>query len=581
MKHHTPLQIVSILEELQRLVDDNGSSSLVTEIDEESRKLRENRFYLVVLGQFKRGKTTLLNALLGEDLLPVGVLPLTAVVTLISFGPQRRVQVVLKNTKRIDVHPSEITEYVTELGNPHNQKSVRYVEIEYPAELLRDGLVLVDTPGIGSLYLHNTKTTQSFIPKVDAAILTLSSDPPMTQTEAQFLDEIVKDVDKLFIVLNKTDLLSESELRETLGYTQSVLREKLKDHSPEIFPLSALQALEGKQTGKRDLLGRSGIEAFESALRLFLESEKRSVLLRRSTRRAHNLASRARFDAELELRAIEIPLVDLESKMAEFESHGKTLQEDRERFTYLLKGEMKSLEQWIDSELAALANREKDQLAEFLPQWMLEVNGSSFKELLMQLESKLIDTLVADIEAWRPQHEEELLRRYDRIVKQYVQKTNELIARVLQLSADLFNTQIEPFSEIEPLEWQHRFYYRVADQPEFLKIDVLRIVSPFLHRKLLQRKLLNRVLAGVDLKVERNCGSLRYEYTYSLQESYRGFQIDLNRKLDGVIGEIKSILQKSAEKRSSGENILEPKRKQLMTRLDQLDRLRASLELET
>jgi hypothetical protein len=188
---------------------------------------------------------------------------------------------------------------------------------------------------------------------------------------------------------------------------------------------------------------------------------------------------------------------------------------------------------------------------------------------------------VDDIDAWRPRHEEELLRRYDRIVNQYVQQTNELIARVLQLSADLFNTQIQLFSEYDPLEWQHRFYYRVADQPEFLKIDFLRMISPFLPGRFLRRRLVQRVLATVDMKVERNCGSLKYEYTYSLQESYRDFQVELDRKLDGVISEIKTILEKSAERRSTGEESLEPIRKQFTTRLRELDLLHAGLEIES
>jgi GTPase SAR1 family protein len=581
VKYQNDIRVTSTLEDLRHLVEDNGFSSLLAEIDEEIRKLRENRFYLVVLGQFKRGKTTFLNALLGEELLPVGVLPLTAVVTLISYGARRSFHVILANGQRIEIKPSEIADYVTELGNPDNHRNVRYVEIEHPAEFLRDGLVLVDTPGIGSLYLHNTKTTQDFIPKVDAAILTLSSDPPITLTEAEFLDEVIKGVGRIFVVLNKTDLLTESELNQTLGYTRSVLKDKLKSGSTEIFAVSSLLALLARKTGQPDLLDRSGIGAFETALRSFLEREKQDVFLQRTTRRAYNLVSRARFDAELKLRTIEIPLVELESKILEFERHGKTLQEDREHFAYLLRGEMKSLEKWIDAELRELADTEKDQLSELLPLWASELRGSTFSALLMALETKLAERLVGDIEAWRPRHEEELLHRYDRIVKQYVQKTNELIARVLQLSADLFNTQMQLFSENDPLEWQQRFYYRVADQPEFLKIDFLRMISPFLPGRFLRRRVVQRVLATVDMKVERNCGSLKYEYTYSLQESYRGFQVELDRKLDGVISEIKTILEKSAERRSSGQENLEPIRKQFTMRLREIDLLHAGLEIES
>ena len=574
MVHLSHKQIASVLEELRHLVESDGIGSLSTEIDEEIQKLRENRFYLVALGQFKRGKTTLLNALLGEELLPVGVLPLTTVVTLICHGPQKRAEVIFSDLRRREIDLSELADYVAEQGNPRNQKNVRYVEIHYPADLLRDGLVLVDTPGIGSLSLHNTETTQDFIPKVDAAILVLSPDPPITQIESEFLDEILQHVDRLFVVLNKTDLLTDSDLRETVAYTQSILREKLKHRETEVYPLSALRALQGKTTGQTQLLKRSNIESFDEALQSFLEHEKLSALLQRTAQRAHDLISRARFGTELELQALQTPLLELEAKIREFDLQVNTLLLEREHFDYLLQAEVKSLEQWIDKGLEHFAGHEINVLKEILPTWASVEPWHSFDQFVEALELQLAERLISDLEAWRRQHEEQMIRRYESIIDRYAQKTNEVIRQIVQLSANLFDTKIQPFSNFEPFKWQKRFYYRVEDESVFLELDLLKIVSPLLPKRLLRRVLLNRVGESIEPKVEQNCGGLRYEYSYSLEEAHRGFQYDLSEKLDTIISEIRVILQHALQRRASGEKAIEAKKEELAARFHKMDELR-------
>jgi GTPase SAR1 family protein len=574
MVHLSHKQIASVLEELRHLVESDGIGSLSTEIDEEIQKLRENRFYLVALGQFKRGKTTLLNALLGEELLPVGVLPLTTVVTLICHGPQKRAEVIFSDLRRREIDLSELADYVAEQGNPRNQKNVRYVEIHYPADLLRDGLVLVDTPGIGSLSLHNTETTQDFIPKVDAAILVLSPDPPITQIESEFLDEILQHVDRLFVVLNKTDLLTDSDLRETVAYTQSILREKLKHRETEVYPLSALRALQGKTTGQTQLLKRSNIESFDEALQSFLEHEKLSALLQRTAQRAHDLISRARFGTELELQALQTPLLELEAKIREFDLQVNTLLLEREHFDYLLQAEVKSLEQWIDKGLEHFAGHEINVLKEILPTWGSVEPWHSFDQFVEALELQLAERLISDLEDWRRQHEEQMIRRYESIIDRYAQKTNEVIRQIVQLSANLFDTKIQPFSNFEPFKWQKRFYYRVEDESVFLELDLLKIVSPLLPKRLLRRLLLNRVGESIEPKVEQNCGGLRYEYSYSLEEAHRGFQYDLSEKLDTIISEIRVILQHALQRRASGEKAIEAKKEELAARFHKMDELR-------
>jgi GTPase SAR1 family protein len=114
-------------------------------------KIETNTFNLVVVGQFKRGKTSLINALLGADILPVAVVPLTSIVTIMKYGEALRIMVHFNDGRVAEIKPESLPEYVTEKGNPKNAKDVSEVVITYPSPYLRGGVQIIDTPGAGEL----------------------------------------------------------------------------------------------------------------------------------------------------------------------------------------------------------------------------------------------------------------------------------------------------------------------------------------------------------------------------------------------------------------------------------------------
>ena len=153
---------------------EGGFSPIVGQLNDLGERVRERRFQLAVLGQFKRGKSTLLNALLGEEILPTSVLPLTAIPTYIAWGEKRKATVYFEDGRAPEECASEelrafLARYVTEKENPENRRGVARVEVAHPASILARGVVLIDTPGIGSTFRHNTSTTLSFLPQCDAA----------------------------------------------------------------------------------------------------------------------------------------------------------------------------------------------------------------------------------------------------------------------------------------------------------------------------------------------------------------------------------------------------------------------------
>lgn len=151
-------------------------------------RLAEDRFTVVVAGCFNRGKSSLMNAVLGMDRLPTGVVPLTSVITSVRYGTSERVLLSYYGSGlRGEAKLAELPELVTEKGNPANVKRIRAAEIQLPAEILRRGFFLVDTPGLGSAIFENSQTTEQFIPEIDVLILVTSYESPLTEDEIRFL----------------------------------------------------------------------------------------------------------------------------------------------------------------------------------------------------------------------------------------------------------------------------------------------------------------------------------------------------------------------------------------------------------
>jgi hypothetical protein len=156
---------------LGRLAEELGAEPVAEEARELAARVAEGRFYVACIGQFKRGKSTLLNALVGHEVVPTGYVPVTAVPTVIRFGDELRARIRMRDGEWRDVDLSELKEYVTEELNPENKKGVDGAEVFVPSPLLSSGMCFVDTPGLGSVFTGNSATTQAFIPHIDAGLV--------------------------------------------------------------------------------------------------------------------------------------------------------------------------------------------------------------------------------------------------------------------------------------------------------------------------------------------------------------------------------------------------------------------------
>jgi len=234
-------------------------------------RLSSGELHIAIIGQFNRGKSTFINRLLEIDLLPMSVLPLTAIPTEIRYGAAPRLEIVFDSETKEFNGESEISEaliqYVTEGENPENHLKVEAVKLFAPSSLLEHGTTIIDTPGFGSTHIHNTKATLQILKECDAALFMLSADLPITQMELNFIKQITPHVTRLFFIYNKEDLLSSEELATTSNFIRKTIEQQLKlSTEGRFFPVSAKRAMINREG--------SGLNVIEKEVVNFLHREK-------------------------------------------------------------------------------------------------------------------------------------------------------------------------------------------------------------------------------------------------------------------------------------------------------------------
>jgi GTP-binding protein EngB required for normal cell division len=196
---------------------------------------RRNGIDVAVFGRFKSGKSSFLNHLTGRAVLPIGVVPLTAVITRLRFGETDRAQVRFLNGTTETIPPCDIGRYVGENENPSNQKQVAAVEVELPELKLFAPLQFVDTPGLGSAFAHNTEVALNWLPNVGAALVAVSSDAPLSERDLELLGDLRRHTPKIVLLLTKADLLTEPQRAEVMEFVAAQLRQKWSGELPVFF----------------------------------------------------------------------------------------------------------------------------------------------------------------------------------------------------------------------------------------------------------------------------------------------------------------------------------------------------------
>ena len=230
---------VALLQTIETVVTRRGLVEFRSRIGSLASRLEDNNLEVALFGRVSSGKSSLLNALLHTDVLPVGVNPITAVPTRLRYGSTLRAEIAYANGRNEEVPLEEFRKLVSEAGNPGNQRNVVRALVEIPSARLSRGIVLVDTPGLGSLARRGAAETMAYLPACDLAILLIDAGTALNDEDIGTLRLLYEGGIPAIVLLSKADLLTEDDLGRVAGYIETQIQSEL-GLNIHVQPVSAL-----------------------------------------------------------------------------------------------------------------------------------------------------------------------------------------------------------------------------------------------------------------------------------------------------------------------------------------------------
>lgn len=312
-------ELATLLQESATVIKDLSMPQFSGNLKKLSQKVHSDTFKIQLVGTFKNGKSTFINALLGEDILPTRSLPCTAVVSEVKYGdtkkailhfrnplPDKLIDCIpdatlnhmrkhgMKNVPPMEIEYDRIDDYVTIPidGDPEEismMSPYMAVELFYPSPLLKEGVEIIDSPGLNEAD-ERTRVTLEYLDKADAIIVLLDATKLCSKDEIETIESILlaKGFNDMFFVVNRIDLIPARER----GDVEKFAKAKLNGYSKnDIYYISALQAVDAKIEGDDTKYINSGMKAFEDRLTVFLTKDKGRIKLVQPARELNNILS--------------------------------------------------------------------------------------------------------------------------------------------------------------------------------------------------------------------------------------------------------------------------------------------------
>ncbi len=531
-------------------------------------RLEQQQFQLAVLGQFKRGKSTFINALLGAPLLPIAVVPLTAVPVFISWRSHALVQVQFAdrraNEKMLTDDSNVIRQFlfrfVSEEANPKNQLGVDRVDLFYPSPILAEGLVLIDTPGVGSTFRHNTEAALRVLPESDAAIFVISVDPPITEVEITYLEQIKTRAAKLLFVLNKMDYLRPEEQHDVKQFVKRTLEQHdLWPPDAVLFAVSAVDGLDAKQRDDQARLRSSGITEIERHVAGDLASQKVRLLEAAIRSKVAFIVSEAISELRLQIRALEMPLQELAEKCESFQQKVAAIEGQRHVIRDLLDGERRRLRDQLEQRIALLRKSATAKLVEIADQQLRE--EMDIREL-SQAIGETFDTA-------RQEFTTSFVVTFDTALKNHQKRIGCLVDDVRRTAGSLFNAPFQTGFEPDSFSLGEDPYWVTEKVQTALLPDTSGLVDLIMPHPVRLRRRRGRILRQLDELILRNAENLRWAIVRGIDETLRKANLKFEKHLDDAIATTDGIVREAFERRQTNSSAVG----------DQLTRLREKVGL--
>ena len=572
--------------ELLQILDalaESADSSLVV-CRELREKLLSEQFNVATVGQFKRGKSCLVNALLGDNLLPTSAVPLTSVVTVVSHGDKLCINVQFRDGSTLNVGREELPGYVTEAGNPNNAKGVKEVRIVSPAPLLKDGVCLLDTPGVGSVHRHNTDAAYDALPQCDAALFLLSADQPPGQAELEFLHDVRGHAHRIFFLLNKIDYLDGAELDEALAFTQQVLLTAMGGEV-RLFPVSAKLALQGKMRNDAKLLERSRLPDFTSALEVFLLHEKGQVLLLSAVASLARILAQTRLEIALQRQSLSAPPGELKARIEQFRVRWESLSGEKRRIRRHFQTDIKRIvDAVLDPDIHRCRQQLSTRLTDNFDRFLLDRPGLALRELDDALEAFVMDEVQGAFTTWLTQEEPLIAAELEAAGRVFSASVTILIIELQQFSADLLHIPFNPINtedawmaesrcrfnlDCEPAGLEILTETAIADWPRHISNRFVKLKAAVLRWA--NRRIVEKRRGDLLEAIDRQAGRIRQDFLERLEQGSGQFAVQTLSRLEAAAEGIVQALAQGLEERTKSAVEVEQRRQALDRLLEKMD----------
>jgi GTPase Era involved in 16S rRNA processing len=535
-----------------------GFGKIYTNLSELKDRLDEGRFHLAVLGQFKRGKSTFLNALLGENLLPGSALPATAIPTFIYPGKIHKIHIKFNNDTSFEFTSENVSEinrhldrHISEEQNRENILGVKSVELFTPSPILQHGLVLIDTPGIGSTHRHNTEVTMNFLEECDAAVFIFSPDPPITEAELEFLQRVKPHVKKMIFVLNKSDYLPVDEIAEIRNFVKSVLiKNDFIKQDENIFTVSAKNGLAAAAADDKNLWIASGMNEFQTYTENFLSTEKDAVFFKAISAKALDMISEISMRLNIEVRSLELPLEDLQNRMTSFRKTINKALEQKLETEDILKGDRKRLLKTLDEQSDLLRKKALTLLNE-----IIEKNLLSSEKLS---ENRVSAEFAESIPPFFEHELKEISRQFNQLVSDrmavHESRAALLIEEIKKAASEIFeipytgNAGTAAFIEARKPYWVKQSW-----KSSFVPIPD-NLIDSIVPSAMRTKRIKERLKRQADDLSLSNVENLSWVTLQNLDDTFRKFTKEFDTKLQRIIdateGAITETMKRSREHQS-------------------------------
>jgi predicted GTPase len=546
---------------LADLAQELGAEPVAEEARELAARVSEGRFYVACVGQFKRGKSTLLNALVGYAVVPTGFVPVTAVPTVIRFGAQPHTRVRMRDGAWRDIAMADLREYVTEELNPENKNGVDGAEVFVPSPLLSSGMCFVDTPGLGSVFTGNTATTQAFIPHIDAALVVVGADPPIAGEELALVESIGTQVQDLILVINKADRTSDPERAAAVKFTREILEKRLHRPMGEVFEVSAVERMENHGP-LRDW------EKLLASLHCLVEDSGRNLVLAACDRGLQRLSEQLLAIISEDRDALQRPIEESEWRIELMKETINEAERSMRELDYLFMAELHRI-----SDL--FGNRRKQFFSSAWTESKTEFNndlqtvplgfGPQYRRRVMHLAQEISRRKVMP---WLKPEQEEGERQYRAVATRFVEMGNNFLKKLAGAGLNELTRMPHALDPEKGFRVRSSFIFEkfigIAEPPSPLRW-LADIILPLVGGRKMITNEAREFLQGL---LEVNSARAQNDVLNRIQESRDRLQVEIRKLLHEVSRIAEQALDRARKVKEEGT----PAVQSAVERLNRLER---------